>query len=199
MLSIVLHSIRVSDKSTILHLLTRDSGKMIYTIYGRGNGKNILFTPLTILDIEPRQQAKSTIPTLRDYSLAYVPEQLQNDIRRTTCALFIAEILYRTLFEPYTDEPLFTFVRDTVINLDTSQCPTGVHVKFLIDYISYLGFAPDWSSPDNSELHRLVSLPEPCSRADRHAQLDELMIYYHRHLPDFVTPKSLDVLKQVFD
>ena len=188
----------MSDKSTLLHLLTRDRGKVVYTIYGRGRNRNILFTPLTVLDVEPQHSAGG-MPTLRDYSLAYVPQSLQTDIRRTTCALFIAEILYRTLPEPERDEPLFDFVRDTVIDLDTTAEPGAIHVGFLTGYLTFLGFTPDRHAPDNAELLRLINLPGPCSRTDRHRQLDALMNYYHAHLADFVTPKSLDVLKQVFD
>lgn len=183
----------------MLHLLTHDNGRAAYVVYGRGKGRSVLFTPLTIIDIEPQRQAGRDVPTLRDYTVSYVATRLHTDIRRTTCALFIAEILYRTLAEPEADEPLFNFVRQAVIDLDTTPEPSNIHVSFLTDYIGYLGFAPDREEPDNKDLFRLLDLTGPCSRTNRHAQLDALMDYYHRHLPDFVTPKSLDVLKQIFD
>lgn len=198
-LAIVLHNVRASEKVSIVHLLTREYGRKAYYVYGgKRKGKAVLFTPLALLEIDDKHKPNREIGTLQDFSLTYIPQSITTDIRRTTIALFIAEILYRTITQPETDIQLFDFVKDTVIRLDTALVPENTHIAFLIDYIALLGFAIDRESADNAGLVRSIE-KQNCSRQERQTQLDELMQYYSRHIPNFVIPKSLDVLKQVFD
>ena len=112
-------------------------------------------------------------------------------MRRRTVALFIAEVLYRTLRHPMADEALFDFIASTIRFLDTTEQPENIHIAFLIHLAAHLGFATDEEThPD------LLTLPQ--SRSARQKQLRALCDYFALHIDGWQTPLSLDVLTEVF-
>jgi len=198
--AIVLHLQRVSDKSSILHLYTRENGRMAYFIYGSPRKKSSVSTmqmPLSLIDIDAVHLDTREIQQLRDMTPAFVPCRLPSDIVRQTVALFIAEVLYRTLTHPMADPQLFDFVEATIRRLDETDIPERIHLDFLVGYIEYLGFAIDFDDPANLVFRQFLSAA-PLTLSQRRLLLSELMSYYQRHLPDFQLPKSLDVMSQVF-
>ncbi|MBQ0034647.1 MAG: DNA repair protein RecO [Bacteroidales bacterium] len=199
--AIVLHSTRVSDRSSVLHLYTRECGRIPYLIYGvasRKSPKQAMLMPLALLDIEAVHLENRDLQQLRDWQLAYVPTALSADITRQTVALFIAEILYRTLTHPLPDPRLFDFLERTVHELDTRPDPQNVHLEFLLGFIQHLGFGIDYESASALPFLPLLE-GQPIPRNQRQAMLTYLMNYYEEQIPDFHCPKSLDVMMQVFD
>ena len=107
MLAIVLSLQPYSDRAHILHTYTREHGRTNYMLYGLGKKKSqALYAPLSLLEIAVSPSSKS-LPSLKEAHLAFVPQHLHTDMRRQTVALFIAEVLYRTLRHPLADEALF--------------------------------------------------------------------------------------------
>lgn len=199
--AIVLHTTRVSDRTSILHLYTRECGRIPYYVYGtssRKSAKQAMLMPLAMLDIEAVHMENRDVQQLRDWQLAYVASSTMADIYRRTEALFIAEILYRTLTHPLADPLLFDFLADTLEALETRPDPENVHLEFLFGFIEYLGFAIDMDNPANLPFLPIVD-HTPITHSRRQDLLRLLMKYYEEHLPDFRTPKSLDVMIQVFN
>lgn len=196
----MLHTTRISDRSQVLHLFTRECGRIPYMIYGssRKSAKQTMLMPLALLEIEAVHQENRDLQQLRDWQLGYVPSALSSDICRQTVALFIAEILYRTLTHPLADSELYDFLEETIKSLDTSAEPENVHLTFLLGFIEHLGFGIDLESPAALPYMPLLQ-GEKIGRSQRQAMLEQLMRYYEEHLPDFQRPKSLDVMMQVFD
>lgn len=176
----------------MLHLYTRSHGRMQFLVYGRHSRtkKGVLLEPMTLLDIEAVLHDNNSLGQMRECSLAYVPKALLLDNSRRCVALFISEILCRTLTHPQQDERLFDFLADTVRELDTCPDPQNVHLRFLVAYAEQLGFAIDFSDPANQHLTLLSG--------QRRALLHALLSYYTTHIPDFTMPNSLPVLEAVF-
>lgn len=186
--AIVLRLAPHSEKAQMLHLYTRSQGRMQFLVYGMGSRKNrarkALLEPMSVIQIETTVRDAHALGSLRDWSAAYVPEQLHVSHSRRCVALFIAEVLYRTLTHPLTDEAMYDYLEQTVRELDTCNDPQNAHIRFLIDYAELLGFA----------------LPEEMTLANnRRDALHQLMRYYTEHIPDFTQPKSLAVLEDVFN
>lgn len=199
--AIVLHTTRISDRTQMLHLYTRESGRIPYYIYGaqsRKSPKHALLMPLALLEIEAVHLENRDVQQLRDWHLSYVSSGISADIRRQTEALFIAEILYRTLTHPLADPTLFDFLAEVVEALDTRPDPENVHLEFLVGFIEHLGFGIDFESPAGRPFLPIVER-SPISHSERQNLLRKLMQYYEEHLPDFHAPKSLDVMYQVFN
>lgn len=191
MLAIVLSLQPYSDRAHILHTFTREHGRTNYMLYGLGKKQpQALYAPLSLLEIAVSPSSKS-LPSLKEAHLAFVPQHLHTDMRRQTVALFIAEVLYRTLRHPMADEALFDFIASTIRFLDTTEQPENIHIAFLIHLAAHLGFAIDEEThPD------LLTLPQ--SRSARQKQLRALCDYFALHIDGWQTPLSLDVLTEVF-
>lgn len=190
--AIVLNITRYSDSGSIVHLYTAENGRMHYALYG--NKYKGLLRPLSIVDFTAnrRNNAPVHMDTLSSVSLLYTPQRLTTDIQRQCVAMFIAEVLGATLRHPMSDQPLFDWLCSIIKHLDTDADISNLHLQFLIEYASYLGIGiddaehPDWYEAPNS-------------RGERQQRLRQLCLYYSEHIEDFRSPKSLDVLMEVFD
>lgn len=210
--AIVLHLQRVSDRASILHLYTRDYGRIPYYVYGSTGGKRgsscslRSLAPLTLLSIEAVHQDNRDVQQLREFSPYYIASATVSDICRSTEAIFLAEVFYRTLTHPMPDPALFDFLELAIMALDKRSDPENVHLEALVGLIDMLGFSIDYSDPSNEDLLPLAEMSlsaEPSTvvfpRFHRQKILRSLMRYYAFHLGDFQEPKSLDVMMQVFD
>lgn len=190
--AIVLNITRYSDSGSIVHLYTAENGRMHYALYG--NKYKGLLRPLSIVDFTAnrRNNAPVHMATLSSVSLLYTPQRLTTDVQRQCVAMFIAEVLAATLRHPMSDQQLFDWLCDMIHHLDQDDEITNLHLHFLLEYATYLGIGiDDTEHPDWYEA--------PSSRGERQQRLRQLCLYYSEHIEDFRSPKSLDVLMEVFD
>ncbi len=191
--AIVLSLQPYSDKAHILHTYTRTHGRINLLVYGVGKKKSAaVYAPLSLTEITFDYQPARTLPPLRQCRLLYVPQQTMLDPRRQAVALFLAEVLYRTLRHPLEDADLFAYLATVVPELDTTPEPQHLHLRFLVSLAAYLGFAIDpEQQPD------LLTLPT--SRTARQSQLNALCAYFAAHIDDWQPPRSLPILMELFD
>lgn len=190
--AIVLNTTRYSDTGSIVHLYTKEYGRMQYAVYG--NKYKALLRPLSIIDFTStrRNNAPSQMGTISSISLLYTPQLLTTDIQRQCVAMFIAEVLASTLRHPMSDQPLFNWLYSVIQHLDQDTEISNLHLNFLLEYATYLGIGID----DTEHPDWFIS---PASRNERQQRLRQLITYYEEHIEDFRPPKSLDVLMEVFD
>ena len=185
--AIVLSLQPMSDRAHLLHAYTRTGGRVSYKVYGLGRHHAAgLYTPMAVLQITAD---KSTVRTAR---FAQVTPSLVTDPYKRAIALFLAEVLTHTLRQPMPDEALFTWLERAVTLLDRSDDPQNFHLQFLIDLAALLGFAMD------PQTHAAL-LRMPGSRTERQVQLRQLCDYFAEHADYWQTPRSLDVLMEIFD
>lgn len=190
--AIVLNIARYSDTGSIVHLYTAENGRMQYAVYG--NKLKGVLRPLSIIEYTStrRNNAPRQMGTLSSASLLYSPQRLTIEVQRQCVAMFIAEILANTLRHPMSDQPLYNWLCEVIQHLDQDTEINNIHLRFMLDYATHLGIGiddtehPDWFLAPNS-------------RSDRQQRLRELTAYYEEHIEDFRTPKSLEVLMEVFD
>jgi len=183
-----------SDKAHVLHAYTRAGGRVNYKVYGIGRKHPIgLYTPLSLIQITASCPPNG-VPTLKETTLSPFTSHhspFTDDPYKRTIALFISEILYHVLRHPMPDEPMFEFLVHAVQELDETAEPQNFHLQFLIDFAAELGFAiPETTNP-------LISNPK--TRKARQETLRTLCNYFSEHVETFQTPRSLDVLMEVFD
>ena len=230
--AIVLNLSKYSDKASVLHTYSRDYGRMSYMVYGI-NGKkyrelSAATEPFSLVEIESTASVGRDMPTLSKISFDYVQQNTICDIRKRTVAVFIAEIIYRTMRHPEPDKGLFDFLASTIHELNDTTEPENYHLSFLLRYTYYLGIMPAIDETGvmldiqtgnmrdrlhNTNEEEIVFLKEETEalaglnegrsvkigRTERQALLDKMCRYYEYHLTDFTRPKSLDILKEVFD
>ena len=192
--AILLGTQRCGEHSLILHAYTQVNGRTNYLVYGIGgkHSKHPPFAPMSLMELTADIRPTKDLPTLKESHLLYVPQQLDTDIRRQTVAMFIAEVLFRTLRYPMQDNGMFEMLTQVMYEIDTADDIANVHIRFLVRFASQLGL-----TINKEEYPDLLNTPT--SRTNRQALLSALCNYYHTHLEDWQEPKSLEVLREVFD
>ena len=190
--AIVLNIARYSDTGSIVHLYTAEHGRMQYAVYG--NKLKGVLRPLSIIEYTStrRNNAPTQIGTLSSASLLYPLQRLTIDVQRQCVAMFVAEVLASTLRHPMSDQPLYDWLCEVIQHLDKDEEISNLHLRFLLDYATYLGIGID----DTEHPEWFIA---PNNRSERQQRLRELIAYYEEHIEDFRAPKSLEVLMEVFN
>lgn len=153
---IILHQIKYTDSGIIAQLYTRKFGRQSFLIRGMRNRKsgkhNILFQPMFILDLEISYKESREMNVLKEFSVSYSPYDIYSDIRKSSVAIFLGEVLTSVLREESSHEELFDYIEKSIIYFDRSSGSfANFHIAFLAGLSSYLGFEPGTRNvPDDS-------------------------------------------------
>lgn len=190
--AIVLNIARYSDTGSIVHLYTAEYGRMQYAVYG--NKLKGVLRPLSVIEYTSsrRNNAPTQMGTLSSASLVYPLQRLNIEVQRQCVAMFVAEVLASTLRHPMSDQPLYDWLCEVIQHLDQDAEISNLHLRFLLDYATYLGIGID----DTEHPEWFIT---PNNRSERQQRLREVIAYYEEHIEDFRAPKSLEVLMEVFD
>jgi len=143
---IVLRQIRYGDNSRIIHIYTERFGKLVFMVKGLGKRSKLqraVFHPLSLLDLEISYKPARNLQHIKDLQLSVPLISLHTDIAKTTVALFISEVLSKTLREEEANPSLFGYLYHTVTALNNEQEQTGIYpLLFLGGFTRYLGFQP---------------------------------------------------------
>ena len=177
-----------NDKAHLLHAYTRTGGRANYKVYGIGR-KNTTgkYTPLAIVQLTIDEHS------VRTAQLTYVPISITTDPYKRAISLFISEVLYHVLRHPMSDEPMYEFITEAIRALDStpSDQVANFHLQFLADFAAKLGFA----IPED----QISNHSTPTTRKARQEALRSLCSYFEEHVETWQTPRSLDILMEVFD
>ena len=145
---IVLNTVKYGDSSLVAQLLTDIGGRRSYMVrgirssHGRGS-KAALFQPLFALEFEGLESSRTELDSFREVHAGIVLRGIPFDVRKSTVALFMAEVLYRLVRESEPDPVLFDFVWGSVEALDTiDEGTANFHLWFLANLSRFLGFSP---------------------------------------------------------
>jgi DNA repair protein RecO (recombination protein O) len=214
---IVLHTINYGDSSLIAHIYTREYGRKTFIINGvrKKNSKTSVnyFQPLTILHLEVYIKQNRDIQRIKELKLAYPVFSIPEDIKKNSIALFISEILYKTLKEEEKNTELFDFLSHSLRIFDIQKSGiANFHIIFLFKYSKYMGIFPE----NHTEIKTYIRLNTPyqlmhfleSSFENAHQfQLDSktrsnllsfMINYYQSHLEGMGEIKSFPILKEVF-
>jgi DNA repair protein RecO (recombination protein O) len=152
---IVLHTVKYGDTALVAYLLTDASGRETYMVQGvrstRGHrNRAALLQPMFLVEFEGLTSPRAEMHRFREMRAAVPLRSIPFDVRKSTVALFMAEMLYRLVREAEPDSPLFDFVWETVRALDLLDSAAGVanfHLLFMVGLSRHLGFFPgnEWS------------------------------------------------------
>ncbi len=194
----------------------------------RGNQKIAYFQPLTLLEIEAVHKNKGTLEQLKEIKIDTPFQTIPSNIFKSTIALFLSEMLHHSIHEEEKNEPLFTFLETALHWLDHHDEIANFHLILLLEMTKHLGFYPDISETNSHYFDKTegVFTPFPTSSSltehetqllkkllhlkfdtnqktfhviERQILLKILIDYYSVHLDGFKKPKSLEVLKAVFE
>lgn len=145
---VVLNTLKYGEKGMIVHMLTDQYGRQSYMVQGvrsaaRGS-RMALMQPMFALEFEGLVSSKMSMHRFREVRSGVVLQSIPFDVRKSTVALFMAEVLYRLVRESEPNGGLFDFVWGSVSALDAlDQGVANFHLWFLSNLSRPLGFSPD--------------------------------------------------------
>ncbi len=144
---IILHTTNYSDTSLIVKVYTAKFGLQSYMINGtrskKSKTKASLFQPMSIVEIVVSNSEKTSLQRISEINIQFPYSDIPYNIIKSSIAIFLNEILFRSLKEEHSDEDLFLYIKNSLLILDlkTDSC-SNFHLCFLIQLSRFLGFYP---------------------------------------------------------
>lgn len=160
--AIVLHQIKYTDSGIIVQVYTRNFGRQSVLVRGlrkkKSGRQNVFFQPLSVLDLVIYSRSAESMKTLKEFSVAFAPGDIYNNIIKSCITLFLGEVLTTVLKEESSNEELFDYLRDSIIYFDKRKDGfSNFHIAFLIGLCSFLGFEPGKRSDKEYQVFDMVN------------------------------------------
>lgn len=213
---IVFRLTKYGDTSIIVTIFTELFGLQTYIVNGvrskSAKGKIALYQPLTLLDLVVYYKENANIKRIKEVRCLHQYQTLQTDIRKSSIAMFINEILNKTVKEENHAQEMFNFFLDSLIRLDDQQADVeNFHLFFLIKLSRFLGFGAHESDEvltrrltgkeEETLLKRLITAEYGdtviMTNGQRRALLEILLRFYSAHIDSLGEIRSVQVLKEV--
>ncbi|MCU0415674.1 MAG: DNA repair protein RecO [Cytophagaceae bacterium] len=216
--AIVFSYIKYSDTSIIARIYTEVFGLQSYIIPGvrkSSNGtKMALFQPLTLLDLVVYHKEQSSLQRIAEMRCAEPYHHIPFDIYKSSIALFLTEMMQKSIKEEVSNRSLFEFLYHSLHALDevSSEAAKNFHVMFLIRLAAYIGFYP----ASLEELWKTAAVPAAATQSYIQACIENnyfqsvhstntirretiqlLLHFYRTHIDGFGESNALPILQEV--
>ena len=203
--AIVLNHFRYGDNSLIVDLYTDNMGRQPVFVNNAFSKKSrirpALFQPLHLLEADLHHRANRQMQRISNVHVFYPFQNIPYSPAKSCIAIFIAEILHKTLKEEEANRELFDFLLHAIQTLDLNSCGTAnFHIVFLVHYSRYLGFYLKYENliPKISEM-AFDNLEKILLNHHQRNRLTEYLLgYYSSHIESFGNVKSFPILQNVF-
>ena len=214
--AIVLKSIKYGDSSLIVQIYTEEFGRQSLLVHGVRKKKSkfdyFFFEPLSLLNLDIYYKDNRDLQTLKEAKPGIVLHQLLSDVKKSSIAIFISEVLYRCLREVESNKSLFNYLFHAIQILDVAdEGLENFHIIFLLQLSKFLGIHPKnnaglihFKNFNENQLSNLFeySLQDisnfKIEKSVRLEFLNQLILYYKTHLEGMGEIKSLQVLHEVY-
>lgn len=213
---IVFRFTKFQETSIIVTIFTDRFGLQSYMVNGvrskSAKNKIALYQPLTLLNLVVYHREHANIERIREVSCLHPYHTLTSDIRKSTQAMFLAEILNKTVKEESHTAEVFDFIATSLITLDSLPARyENFHLLFLLKLSRFLGFGiynagdvldidagKDIDKPMQDLLRAEYETPLNITSMQRQTLLDLLLRFYARHIEHLGEIKSVQVLREIF-
>jgi DNA repair protein RecO (recombination protein O) len=213
---IVFRFTKFGETSIIVTIFTEMFGLQSYIVNGvrSKSAKNriALYQPLTLLDLVVYHRENANIERIKEIRCLYPYTTITSDVRKSAIALFITEVLNRTVKDESHAGEIFNFVYESMIRLDRMNSAfENFHLQMMLKLSRFLGFGAHNvneviggriadQSTEKLIQQLLQSDYEPLVRmtiSERRTILDLIVKFYSDHIENLSDLKSLAVLKEV--
>jgi DNA repair protein RecO (recombination protein O) len=214
---IVFRFTKYGETSIIVNIFTESFGLQSYIVNGvrsssAKNNKIALYQPLTLIDLVVYHRENANINRIKEIKCSYPFQSIAIDVRKSTIAMFMTEVMNKSIKEQSQTGNLFEFLYSSIVALDlAADGVENFHLVFLLKLSRYLGFgahnanevvggrfASEEIEKDLDQLMRsdFENLPR-FSRSQRVALLELLITFFADHIDTFGDVKSIAVLREV--
>jgi DNA repair protein RecO (recombination protein O) len=145
---IVIKTVRYGETSIIAGIYTELFGLQSYLVNGvrvmskKGSGRANLLQPPAILDLVVYHNDLKNLQRIKEFKWGHVYSQLFFNVFKNSVALFMVELLQRSLKQPEPNPALYTFIEDAFIHLDEANetVVANFPLYFALHLSSFYGF-----------------------------------------------------------
>lgn len=220
----LLSYIRYGDQDAILHCFTKEEG--FYSFFAKGiystkNKKKAYLFPLNEIIITTSTLKSGQISNVSKIESAH-NKDIYLDVKINSIIFFVADFLNQILKNEQVQADIYNEI--SLFVEAVSEGNRQAHLIILFNILKIQGWAPlvsdnHYLNPEsgvftNHETHYLFNQESSAlwklvlsqhnpytvqfTRLQRQALLDALLVYYHYHFVDFKTPRSLEVIQDLF-
>jgi DNA repair protein RecO (recombination protein O) len=144
---IVLHSVKYSETSIVVRIYTEARGLQAFLFRGIRSPKSKikagLFQPLTLLELVTNIRENKGLHSCRDVRLCQPYSEIPFDIRKSSVALYMNELLYKSVKEEEQNPRLFKFLWEACRILDEMKDNLSMFpLVFTVRLTEFLGIIP---------------------------------------------------------
>ena len=219
---LVLRYVKYGESSIVVTIYTEKFGVSTFIVNGvrstKSKGKIALYQPMNLLDLVVYQKEGRDINRISEVKSLSPLNSIRGDIRKSSIAIFLSEVLNKCLKEESANEILFHFLKTSVLQLEHLEANfQNFHLVFLLMFSKYLGFAPmsaddiatditGYSRPIDREhliyLNQLIKSDQentPDLKQKERADLLEIIIHFYRSHIEISELKSVEILHTVLN
>jgi DNA repair protein RecO (recombination protein O) len=158
---IVLRGVKYGETSLIVTIYTELFGLQSYLVNGirtstkKGGSKANVFQPAALLDLVVYHNDLKNLQRIKEFKWGYLYQNLFYDVVKNSVALFMVELLLKTVKQPESHSDLYLFIEDAFVHLDRSSeaVVANYPLFFALHLASFLGLrlTEDYS-PERSYL-----------------------------------------------
>ena len=198
---IVLRTIKYGETSIIAHIFTELFGIQSYLINGaRTSGKTSkahFFQPASFLEMQVYHNDLKNLQRIKDLKWSVLYKNIFSDVVINSVALFMVELLQKSLKQPETNEGLFQFCEDAFLQLDIADIEVTANfpIYFSLQIAQILGFG---LSDNYSEEKNVFNLNDGNFSTENSASVNHLSKELSWHISQLlkaVHPQDLNEIK----
>jgi DNA repair protein RecO (recombination protein O) len=212
---VVFRFTKYGESSIIVNIFTEMFGLQSYIVNGvrsrTAKSRIALYQPLTLLDLVVYHRENANINRIKEIKCLYPYQSIHLDNKKSGVALFINEIINKTIKEESHAEEICSFMIKSFVTLDQMESQVeNFHLRFLLKLSSHLGFGAYKTNEilgpriiDLSTEQLLADLIDSdypdvmtISNSQRRELLDVLLRFYSDHLA-LGEIRSVQVLRDV--
>lgn len=214
---IVFRFTKYGETSIIVTIFTELFGLQSYIVNGvrskSGKNKIALFQPLTLLDLVVYHREHANISRIKEVKCLYPFQSIPTDIKKSGLAMFLIEMVNKTIKEESHAQELCEFLVRSFITLDQMEEKTeNFHLLFLLKLSRYLGFGVHQvndvlgarlTSEENEKIILALLKSEYIdsiimSNNQRREILELILKFFADHIENLSEIKSIQILREIF-
>ena len=222
----LLSYLKYGDNNAILHIFTQENGFesfFVKGIYTSKNKKKAYLQPLNELNLTFATNHKpGSIKNISKLDAVSVSD-FYRDIKTNTIVFFVADFLNHILRNEAQNKPIYSEIFKLKQQLEAENY--NCHLIFLLNILKLQGLSPlngngqfldaesgtfkpqqthqlfdeniskIWKDFSNTKENYNLRI----DKTSRKPLLESLLVYYHYHFSEFRTPKSLEIIQQIFE
>jgi DNA repair protein RecO (recombination protein O) len=159
---IVLRTIKYGETSLVVTIYTELFGVQTYMVNAirttkRSGNKAAMFQPAAILEMEVYHNDQRSMQRIKEYNWAFLYRHILSEVVKNSIALYLVELLFKTLKQPEANSNLFYFCEDALMQLDAAEKNISANFAlfFSLHLADFFGFKINGSNIGNTGAENL--------------------------------------------